>query len=427
MILDFDKTLKLSGFPVDKAIKIFKNALETDKTTWQNEKKWEIFKYHYNNNQFYRNFAGKEYDEWNDIPVLHPHNLKGDFLSKIPEELTHQRHYKSSTSGSSGNPLVFEHDKLTHALVWENVRHIYNQTGISIDDRQARMFGTSKKPLDMFIAHLKDAVANRHRFDVLDLSDEALKHWVKHFRKEKFIYIYGYTNALVVFAHYLINQNYTLKSVAPSLKCCIITSEMCTDIDTQIMQKGFGIPVYNEYGSSELGIMGFKEKDYWTCSDELIYFEVLDENDIPLPDGDVGVLTCTSLFNRATPFIRYQLGDLAAIKRVDGRTIITKLMGRQNDLAILPSGRKVPGIAFYFVVQNIVEEFCNIKEYLFRQTSEGFNFEYVADQPINNEIFTKIKNTVILHLKEEIKLTALKMNELQHGKNGKFKQFIYSV
>jgi phenylacetate-CoA ligase len=426
-MIPFSTILKLSGFPVEEAKTLFKQALSADKASWQDEKRWEIFKFHYQNNDFYRNFVGKEITDWKDIPVIRGKDLIGNYLSKMPAQTNPKKLYKSSTSGSTGTPLVFARDPLTHALVWENVRFLYNQAGITLDDRQARIFGMSKKLTGKVKARIKDMFSNRYRFDVFDLSDEALAKWVQLFKNEKFKYIYGYTNTLVVFAKYLINHNQTLKSVASLLKCCIITSEVCSEKDAQLLRKGFGIPVFNEYGSSELGIMGFKEFDYWKTSDELLFYEVLDENDNILPDGETGLLTCTSFFNKATPFIRYQLGDLASIRKSDGQTIIIEIMGRLNDLAILPSGRKTPGLSFYFVAQDQQEALQNIKEYIFRQTTEGFNFEYISDNQISDEDFNKIKKSVIRHLGEEINLSSVKVEKLERGKSGKFKQFISSI
>ena len=426
---NFSTVLKWYGFPVEEAKAIFKEAQAADKKTWQTEKMWEIFNFHYKNNEFYRTFVGKKFTNWNDIPVIRPKDLKGDCLSKIPSIINTKKLYISRTSGTSSVPLYFTRDPLTHAIVWENVSYFYGKAGILLDDRQARMFGMSKKALDVAKNRVKDWISNRYRFNIFNLSDEALDGWVKRFRYGNFKYIYGYNNSLVVFAQYLINRNYTLKSIAPSLISCIITSELCSPKDAQILSKGFDIPIYNEYGTSELGIMGFKDNSYphWDCSDELIYLEVLDENGTPVPDGEMGYLAGTDLFNKATPFIRYQVGDLAKIRRIDSHTQIIELMGRTNDLAIFPSGRKIPGFSFYFVVLNSINTLCDVKEFLFRQTSEGFNFEYVADKPLNDAERLKIKNTIDLHFKEDIKLSAVKVEKLERGKSGKFKQFISEI
>jgi phenylacetate-CoA ligase len=422
----FFTVLKWAGFPVEKAKEIFNNAQIADKTSWQTYKKWEIFKFHYKNNEFYRNFVGKEFTNWNDIPVLNRKDLRSNFLSKIPSALKSHKLYKNCTSGSSGYPLHFARDPLTHALVWENVHYLYNQTGTSLDEKQARMFGMKKTPLEIVKARLKDWASNRYRFNMFDLSDNALDNWVKQFQKGKFHYIYGYAYSLSVFADYLISRNLTLKDISPSLKCCIITSEICSSKNTENLRLGFGVPIYNEYGSAELGIIGFQFNDYWQASDELLFLEVLDDNGNILPDGEIGILTCTSFFNKATPFIRYQLGDTASIRRINVQTQIIEVLGSMNDLAVLPSGKKVPGLSFFYIAQRVLESSDNIKEFLFRQTAEGFNFEYVADSPINND-FKIIKKYINHYLKEDIKLSAIKMDELQRGINGKSKHFISSL
>ena len=70
---------------------------------------------------------------------------------------------------------------------------------------------------------------------VFDLSDEMLGNFLEKFRQEKFDYVYGYTNSIVLFARYLIRENVILKNVCPVLKICICTSENCTEEDKNII------------------------------------------------------------------------------------------------------------------------------------------------------------------------------------------------
>jgi phenylacetate-CoA ligase len=424
-MLDFFTILKILGYPVGLARKEFKRVVNFDISEDSQIKRcWTIFGYHYKNNPFYRDFVKEIPIKWTDVPVLKRINLRGDYSTKLPSDINMKEQYLSSTSGSSGDPLFFARDKFTHVMVWLNVERLYASAGVSLNHRQARVFGMSKKMLSGFTARVKDFISNRYRFNVFNLSDESLKNWLNKFRNNRFVYIYGYTNSLVAFAQYLLRNNKVLVSEAPRLKACIVTSEVCTDNDAETLTKAFGVPVYNEYGSSELGIMGFKKDEYWEASDELMYFEVLDDQDNVLPYGDLGHLTCTSFYNKSTPFIRYQTGDLASISRVNGRTRIHKIMGSLNDMAILPSGKKVPGISFYFVTQDLIENSDSLKEFLFRQNKSGFVFEYVAAKELSTQEFDRIKKGFDTHLEKGISLTAKRVEELQRGKNGKFKHFI---
>lgn len=428
MRVDFFKLMKLLGFPVEEAREKFSNIKkQTEYKTGQNDRAWDIFNYHYNHNSFYRDFVKTKPTQWPEVPVIKRADLRGNFIEKLPQGTNVKQLYLSNTSGSSGDPLFFARDRLFHTLVWHNVEYFYNKAGVSVNDRQARMFGMSRSFIPRLKARLKDALSNRYRFNVFDLSDIALEGWIRKFKKENFKYIYGYTNSLVAFAQYLKSKNIVLASVAKKLKACIVTSEVCTDKDAAIIEEAFGIPVFNEYGSSELGIMGFKRNGFWEASDDLIFYEVTDEDGNILPDGELGYLTCTALYNKATPFIRYRIGDLASIRRINGRTRIENIMGSLNDMAILPSGKKVPGISFYFVAQNLIESSSVVKEFLFRQTPEGFEFEYVADRDLNNTEFEMIKKGFDINLEKNIPLVLKRVDALQRGANGKFKHFISSI
>ncbi|MCB9276504.1 MAG: hypothetical protein H6564_20890 [Lewinellaceae bacterium] len=123
------------------------------------------------------------------------------------------------------------------------VEQLYEQHGIGLDALQARFYGI---PLDWkgwAFEQVKDYLSSRRRFPVFDLSPGVLDSWVKRFRRQAFDYLYGYTSSMAYFARYLLDKGIVLKRLCPSLKVCIVTSELCTPEDRQVLQQGFGIPV----------------------------------------------------------------------------------------------------------------------------------------------------------------------------------------
>jgi len=78
---------------------------------------------------------------------------------------------------------------------------------------------------------LKDKLSNRFRFSVFDMSDKQLAKNVKLFGNTNFEYLYGYSNALTLFAKYLERKNSVLKDNCGSLKACIATSETLFEND----------------------------------------------------------------------------------------------------------------------------------------------------------------------------------------------------
>src|SRR5690606_32044653 len=173
---------------------------------------------------------------------------------------------------------------------------------------QARFYGI---PLDFFSyqkERLKDSLSNRYRFPIFDLSDEKLEQFFQKFTKASFEYINGYTSSIVLFAKFLQHKNVVLKEVCPSLKVCMVTSEMLFESDKKLLETWLGVPVVNEYGASELDLIAYTDtNDDFIVNTETLFVEILDKNNLPVPVGKEGRIVITSLYNKAHPFIRYDI------------------------------------------------------------------------------------------------------------------------
>ena len=224
--------------------------------------------------------------------------------------------------------------------------------------------------------------------------DVVLEKTLKKFQCTKFDYINGYTSSVVLFAKFLQQKNIVLNSVCPTLKYCVVTSEMLFEEDKILMEQQFGVPVINEYGASELDLIAFQNPNgEWQVNSETLFVEILNENNNILPKGKEGRIVITSLYNKAHPFIRYDIGDVGVLdeKSTSKKPILKKLIGRTNDIAILPSGKKSPGLTFYYVTKSIIEDDGKVKEFVVKQTKiDTFDIEYVSQNKLTEnqiEIF----------------------------------------
>ena len=189
--------------------------------------------------------------------------MKKEFFQKdlrniISNDYRLNQVYQSQTSGSSGHPFYFAKDKFSHAITHALIIKNYQNYGLSVDDKQARFYGIPISGLPRYKEILKDKILNRVRFPVFDLSNIMFKKFLSKFYNKKFIYVYGYTSAIALFAKYLISRNIILRKICPTLKYCIVTSEVCTSEDKYNIEYGLGIKVINEYGASELGIFSLQ-------------------------------------------------------------------------------------------------------------------------------------------------------------------------
>lgn len=428
----FDISLLLNGFPIQKAKKELREILalsEQEHALFIENKKQEIVTFHLENNSFYQELVGiKTFKNWNDLPILNKKNLQKPLLERFSKGYSSENSYINKTSGSSGEPFVFAKDKYSHALTWASNIYRFSWYGIDFNTSfQARFYGIPLNFLGNKKERVKDFLSNRYRFSIFDLSDRALEVMLKEFEKKKFDYINGYTSSIVLFAKFLQKKNIILSDICPTLKVCIVTSEMLFEEDKILLEKQFGIPIVNEYGASELDLIAFQNTEQqWQVNAETLFVEIIDENDQPVPYGMSGRIVITSLFNKAHPFIRYDIGDIGILdeKSTLQKPILKKLLGRTNDFAVLPSGKKTPGLTFYYITKSIIEDDGNVKEFVIKQTKlDLFEIEYVSEKELNLEQINKIKQAIDLYLEPNLKFKFTRKRSLDRSNRGKLKQF----
>ncbi|MFV8377590.1 phenylacetate--CoA ligase family protein [Flavobacterium sp. LB3R33] len=428
----FDLSLQINGFQMKEAKAELRKIVafsEKEHDLFLQNKKLEIVYFHLQNNAFYKDLAGMTtFTNWEELPVLNKKNLQKPLLERLSEGYSAKNSYVNKTSGSSGTPFIFAKDKYCHAMTWASNIYRFGWYGIDFNTSyQARFYGI---PMD-FIGNkkerFKDFLSHRFRFSIFDLSDEILEGFLNHFRTKKFDYINGYTSSIVLFAKFLQKRNMILTTVCPTLKVCMVTSEMLFEEDKLLLEKQFGIPIINEYGASELDLIAFQNKaGEWQVNSETLFVEILDDNNKAVPNGTSGRIVITSLFNKAHPFIRYDIGDIGILdeKSTLQKPILKKLIGRTNDVAILPSGKKSPGLTFYYVTKSIIEDDGNVKEFVIKQTKlDTFEIEYVSETELNLAQIEKIEKAIALYLEPNLKFSFLRKKSLERSNRGKLKQF----
>ena len=431
MLNIFNYTLKINGFPMKEAQIEFEKNLQISESEYQKfieEKRNEIVQFHFDNNTFYKNLVGNAaISEWNNLPILTKKNLQVPLQERLSKGFE-KNIYINKTSGSSGDPFIFAKDKFSHALTWYSNIYRFGWFGIDFNSSfQARFYGIPLDKFGYYKERFKDFLAKRYRFPIFDLSDVVLEGILKQFQQKKFDYINGYTSSVVLFAKFLQSKNIVLKDVCPTLKVCMVTSEMLFDDDKILLEKYLGIPIVNEYGASELDLLAFQNpKGEWQVNSETLFIEILDENNQPIPNGTSGKIVVTSLYNKAHPFIRYEIGDIGILdeKSTWKKPLLKQLIGRTNDVAILPSGKKSPGLTFYYVTKSIIEDDGNVKEFVIKQTKlDSFEIDYVSKKVLSTTQIEEIQKAIDLYLEPNLKFTYTRKEFLTRSNRGKLKQF----
>lgn len=423
---------KFRGYDLDGATKELKriHGLSPEEVKLhQAQKCWEIFQFHMDHNPHYKQWVGsKEINTWTDIPILTKSDLQAPLKHRFSQGYNEKNTFLNNTSGSSGTPFYFAKDKYAHSMTWAVVIDRFGRHGIQFGKHtQARFYGIPAAGFKYYKEKVKDFFGNRVRFPVFDLSDEKLAEFEKVMAKKRFHYVNGYTSSLVLFAKYLISQNKSAKSICPSLQVVFPTSEMCNEADRRILEQGFGVKVVNEYGATELDLIAMDDENGdWILNHETLFIELLDDNNNPVEPGQSGKVVVTSLYNRAMPFIRYELGDIGVIssRRTGNFDILESLIGRTNDFAVLPSGKRSAGLTFYYISKALMDSGDTMKEFIIKQTKlHEFVFEYVADTALSEEQKQKVQEALDTYMEPGLVALFERKTTIQRSKSGKLKHF----
>jgi phenylacetate-coenzyme A ligase PaaK-like adenylate-forming protein len=132
------------------------------------------------------------------------------------------------------------------------------------------------------------------------------------------------------------------------LKGVIAISEVVSNDASDIVRQTLGCELAQIYGCTETGAVALQSSDDGTLlvCEENVMVELIDDNDEPVKAGETGRVILTSLYNFATPFIRYEVGDYATAAdgaSPSGRAFmrLQRIEGRQRNALVTASGARL--------------------------------------------------------------------------------------
>ena len=265
-----------------------------------------------------------------DTVGFHPEDLRQnpDYFSKLPvltksiirenwdELLTteperRQQLSKLSTSGSTGNPLIFMQDPDFRDVVTADIQRHIGWAGCGLGDRHAFIWGASQhmRFRQKMRIRLIDRVWNRFQIDAFTMTEETMANFARRVCRDKPKVLFGYATALYRFAQFI--RTSPFKGI--SFRGIFTTSETLLPHVRQYLEETFQCKVYNRYGTLELGGVACECEAHTGLhiSMENNFVEILSDG-LPVKTGEVGEIIVTNLNNLGMPFIRYNIGDAGA-------------------------------------------------------------------------------------------------------------------
>lgn len=293
------------------------------------------------------------------LPVL-PKETVRDRGPSLMAEGAGERLIERRTSGSTGIPLVVYVAPATRDAWGAAARRTQRWWGLQIGMRRIKLINPRGKATRTL--RRQEWLMNHAEHSVFELDEPSLERLYQRAVRFRCEILGGYPSALVYFAQYVATRG----AGRLALRAIATTAEVLFPDQQQLLERVFGCPVINEYGSSECGFLA------GTCPSGSLHIAA--ENAVvefvPVA-GDQGGEACelivTDLTNTAMPLIRYRIGDLGAPGDpcACGRAlpVLRLRVGRTEDLVTLPDGRKVDGAVFGQAVEELVERGVLVKQF----------------------------------------------------------------
>ena len=218
------------------------------------------------------------------------------------------------TGGSTGTPTVVIHDR--EFRDWGRAGRLYSQylCGFPIDTPFFMLWGSMRD-----INEAKDSTQKRilntllqvHPLNAFLMDDARMAAYAREINGSSLMHLMAYVDAADQLARFIEKHGIMMRPLKSVMAC----AGTVTEESRSVLGRVFGARVHNKYGSRECADMACEcaAGDFHIYQNG-VHLEIVDDHDQPVPAGTAGRILVTLLHNRRFPIIRYEIGDVGALK-----------------------------------------------------------------------------------------------------------------
>jgi len=398
----------------------------------------KLLKHAYENVPYYRRVFNErglkpkdiqDFDDFKKLPCLTKEDVRNNLNDLMAKNLQKSMFRYVYTSGSTGIPLAFYHEKgRTAAKEWAFMVTQWNRVGYKIGDKCIVLRGHVIRPARKGKFCEYDPVNKNLFLSSFHMTDEILPEYIAKIREFKPNFIQAYPSAITILARFIKEHN-----IKPFLtvKAILCASENFYPWQRELLKKTMKCRIWSFYGHTEQTVLaGECEKS--TCYHifpEYGVTELISRDESPLNhEGEAGEIVGTGFNNYAMPFIRYKTGDLAVYTQQKcscGRNyqLIEKVVGRLQEFIVAKDGHLIPlgDMQIYYV-------FDNIKQFQFYQDKEGeVVFKIVKKDTYTDEDTSRILRSLYNRTGGNLKVYLEFVDKILRTDSGKYRFLIQKL
>jgi len=379
-----------------------------------------------------RLFAERRFDPETVVSLADLERLP--FLDK-PVIRAHVEHLKSraagrlvkyNTGGSSGEPLVFYMGmgRVSHdvAAKWRATRW----WGVDIGDPEVVLWGSPVELTrqDRYRA-LRDWLFRTHLLPAFEMSPQKMDDYIRQIRKIRPRMLFGYASALALLARHAQGQGMSLDDLG--VRVAFATGEMLYPDQREDIERVFGAPVANGYGSRDAGFIAHQcPQQSLHISAEDIVVEIVGTDGRVVSPGESGEIVVTHLATHDFPFVRYRTGDFGVVSSARcscgrGLPVLGDVLGRTTDFIRTADGNQMHALALIYEVRDKP----GVRSFKFVQAEDlSLQLLLVAGPELTREVEQGIRAGLLRRMGQGTVLDIRRVAEIAPEKSGKYRYVI---
>lgn len=398
---------------------------------WQTERLRDLLLHAFRNVPFYRRrfeVAGitpldiHSVEDLKAIPVLTKGEIQNHKAELLAGNVPESERMPNQTAGSTGSPLQFWVDRERMASRRAGADRHHTWAGLRPGDWYAHLWaspvdrGTSTTPAITWRQRLLD---RNLTLNTSLISEEDLREYVALLRRVRPGFMVAYAQSAVFFARYCLRNG--IDDIR--FRSIIVTAEMLLPGQRTLIEQTFGAKVFNRYSCREVSVIA-SDCPHFTgmhINADALIVEVEPAPHLPAGCGRVLV---TDLFNRAMPFIRYEIGDLASPLETEvcpcGRAFprIGNIRGRITDFLVTSDNRKISGIS----LTRLAGDMPQVRQMQFVQEDpRHIQLRVVAGDGYGSDTISELRRRLDPYLRGTTELSIVTVEKIVAEPSGKFR------
>lgn len=363
---------------------------------------------------FYQQYREKDFS---DFPVINKKIIREQFDAFKAKVFEGLNLHSESTSGSTGIPFTIYQDNDKRIRAAADSLYFSEKAGFRLGTKLYYLRVWTKLNKKSFIQCFIKNIVMQDSSSLSDNNMELFLNKLESDESEKSILLYS--NTLTALYKWMVKSK---RKTSAKVKCIITMSEALPPNVKVGISNYFQCPVISRYSNQECGLISQQkgDGDEYIINTGSFFVEILNINSNDLvPDGELGRIVITDLYNKAMPLIRYDTGDLGIMthtsKKGEKGKFLLKIEGRSNDCIYSSKGELLSPVT----ISVNMWKYHDLKQYQFIQTSEkSFEIKLVCDsKPYIRE--NELVNDIIALVGDDAKIDLIYVDNIPLLKSGK--------